>query len=97
MGDGHENQEPKVNVPRRRPKHEKPDECYEGAHNTQQPQGESQRRTRTERGHGRFHRRFVLPDTVDSEKVNATGKDGVLTVTIPKQAKALPRRIRIAA
>jgi HSP20 family protein len=52
---------------------------------------------RTERGLGYFYRRFVLPDTVDSEKVNATGKDGVLTVVIPKQAKAMPRRIQIAA
>ena len=51
---------------------------------------------RTERSQGQFYRRFVLPDTVDSDKVNATGKDGVLTVTIPKQAKALPRRIQIA-
>lgn len=52
---------------------------------------------RTERSQGQFYRRFVLPDTVDSEKVNATGKDGVLTVTIPKKAKAMPRRIQIAA
>jgi HSP20 family protein len=51
---------------------------------------------RAERGHGHFYRRFVLPDTVDSEKVNAAGKDGVLTVTIPKQARALPRRIQIS-
>jgi HSP20 family protein len=50
---------------------------------------------RVERGHGQFHRRFVLPDTADSEKVNATGSHGVLTVTIPKQAKAMPRRIQI--
>ena len=50
---------------------------------------------RVERGHGQFHRRFVLPDTVDSEKVNATGNHGVLTVTIPKQPKAMPRRIQI--
>jgi HSP20 family protein len=50
---------------------------------------------RLERGHGQFHRRFVLPDTVDSERVNATGSLGVLTVTIPKQAKAMPRRIQI--
>jgi HSP20 family protein len=50
---------------------------------------------RIERYLGRFHRRFVLPDTADSEKVNARGKDGVLTVTIPKQPKALPRRIQI--
>ena len=50
-----------------------------------------------ERGHGHFHRRFVLPDTVDSEKVNASGSHGVLTVTIPKQAKAMPRRIQIGS
>lgn len=53
--------------------------------------------TRLERGLGAFYRRFVLPDTADGEKVNATGKDGVLTVTIPKQAKAVPRRIQIGA
>lgn len=53
--------------------------------------------TRSERGVGHFYRRFVLPDTVDGEKVNATGKDGVLTVTIPKQGKAIPRRIQIGA
>jgi HSP20 family protein len=52
---------------------------------------------RIERGYGHFHRRFVLPDTVDGEKVNASGKNGVLTVTIPKQAKAMPRRIQIGA
>jgi HSP20 family protein len=52
---------------------------------------------RIERGQGQFYRRFVLPDTVDSDRVNAAGKDGVLTVTIPKQAKAMPRRIEIAA
>ena len=57
--------------------------------------GEPQYR-RTERSQGQFYRRFVLPDTVDSDKVNATGKDGVLTVTIPKQTKAMPRRIQIA-
>jgi HSP20 family protein len=52
---------------------------------------------RSERGVGRFYRRFVLPDTVDSDKVQAAGKDGVLKVTIAKHAKATPRRIQIAA
>ncbi len=52
---------------------------------------------RLERGHGQFHRRFVLPDTVDGERVNASGSNGVLTVTIPKQAKAKPRRIQIGS
>ncbi|MGO9933815.1 MAG: Hsp20/alpha crystallin family protein [Steroidobacteraceae bacterium] len=59
--------------------------------------GEEAQAQRTERGHGHFHRRFVLPETVDGEKVNASGKNGVLTVTIPKQAKAMPRRIQIGA
>ena len=57
--------------------------------------GEEPQGRRIERGHGQFHRRFVLPDTVDSEKVNATGSQGVLTVTIPKQEKSMPRRIQI--
>ena len=57
--------------------------------------GDGVQARRTERGVGSFHRRFVLPDTADGEKVNATGRNGVLTVTIPKQAKAMPRRIQI--
>jgi HSP20 family protein len=57
--------------------------------------GDDAQARRTERGLGSFHRRFVLPDTADGEKVNATGKNGVLTVTIPKQVKAMPRRIQI--
>ena len=52
---------------------------------------------RTERGSGRFYRRFILPDTVDAENVKATDRHGVLEVLIPKQAKAQPRRIEVAA
>jgi len=52
-------------------------------------------RMRTERGRGKFYRQFVLPDTVDAERVQASGRNGVLAITIPKQAKALPRRIKV--
>jgi HSP20 family protein len=52
---------------------------------------------RRERGTGRFYRRFILPDTVDGERVKAHERNGVLEITIPKQAKALPRRIKVAA
>jgi len=62
-----------------------------------QAQAEEPQYRRVERGVGHFYRRFVLPDTVDGEKVNAAGKDGVLRVTIPKQPKAMPRRIQIDA
>ena len=54
-------------------------------------------RRRLERGYGRFYRRFILPDTVDAENVKASGRNGVLELTIPKQAKAQPRRIEVAA
>ncbi len=50
---------------------------------------------RIERRLGRFHRRFILPDTVDSENVNASGRHGVLEILIPKQPKAQPRRITV--
>jgi len=53
-------------------------------------------RSRSERPHGRFHRRFTLPDTVDAAGVRASGRDGIVEVTIPKQAKAQPRRIQVA-
>ncbi len=59
--------------------------------------GEKMTRHRAERGHGQFHRRFILPDTVDADKVKAEDRFGVLEITIPKQAKAQPRRIQVAA
>ena len=44
---------------------------------------------------GQFHRRFILPDTADGENVNASGRNGVLAIVIPKQPKAQPRRITV--
>jgi len=69
----------------------------ERAESAAQRRGEEPQYRRTERGQGRFYRRFVLPDTADSANVKASGRNGVLTITIPKQAKAVPRRIQIAA
>src|ERR1700743_2549427 len=57
--------------------------------------GEIQQQRR-ERRLGRFHRRFILPDTVDAERVTATGRDGVLSISIAKQVKAQPRRIAVS-
>jgi HSP20 family protein len=61
------------------------------------PESEQMVQRRIERGHGRFHRRFILPDSVDAEKVKATDRAGVLEINIPKQQKAQPRRIKVAA
>jgi len=52
-------------------------------------------RRRVERASGRFHRRFALPDTVDSEAVSASNRNGVLEVTIPKRPQEQPRRIQV--
>ncbi len=51
---------------------------------------------RVERVRGSFYRRFSLPETADAERVTAKYDNGVLTVTIPKQEKAQPRRIPVA-
>ncbi|HEU4654451.1 MAG TPA: Hsp20/alpha crystallin family protein [Steroidobacteraceae bacterium] len=53
-------------------------------------------RRRLERPQGSFHRRFTLPDTVDAAAVHATGRNGIVEITIPKQAKAQPRKIQVA-
>jgi HSP20 family protein len=59
--------------------------------------GESDvQRERSERALGRFHRRFALPETADSNAVQAAGKNGVLQILIPKQPKAQPKRIKVA-
>ena len=50
---------------------------------------------RVERSHGTFYRRFSLPDTADADRIEAKGKDGVLAIVIPKQAKVQPRRIAV--
>lgn len=42
-----------------------------------------------------FARRLHLPGDVDAEGVEATLKDGVLKVTLPKQAHAQPKRIEV--
>jgi len=50
---------------------------------------------RRERAQGTFMRQFTLPETVDTQNISATVKDGVLDVVIPKQAKPQPTRITI--
>ena len=50
---------------------------------------------RVERRYGSFRRVIAIGNEVDAEKVDATYKDGVLTVDIPKAAAAQPKRIQI--
>jgi len=50
---------------------------------------------RTERFFGRFQRSVTLPSPVAMEKVKATYKDGILTITLPKSEEAKPKRIDV--
>jgi HSP20 family protein len=50
---------------------------------------------RREREAGTFRRIISLPSHFDSEKVKASCKDGLLTVTLPKAREAKPRQIKV--
>lgn len=58
-------------------------------------ENEGERFTRVERTHGLFYRRFALPDTADSDAISASGRHGVLEISIPKRGKDNPRRIEV--
>lgn len=47
------------------------------------------------RAYGEFALSYALPDVVDEERLSAELADGVLTVRVPKQPKAQPRKIEI--
>lgn len=50
---------------------------------------------RIERHFGRFHRAVRLPDRVDPAGVEASYRDGMLTISVPKAEEAKPRRIEV--
>jgi len=47
------------------------------------------------RCYGAFERSFTLPETVDAERLTADLADGVLTIRVPRQPKAKPKKIAI--
>jgi len=50
---------------------------------------------RIESSYGSFTRSFVLPESADAEKVEASLSEGVLNVRIPKRPEAAPKRIEV--
>jgi HSP20 family protein len=56
---------------------------------------EGQRVLRSERYYGAVSRAFQLPQRVDKDKSRASFKDGVLRLTLPKQASASAQRLTI--
>jgi HSP20 family protein len=63
----------------------------------QQAEENNERVHRYERTYGTFERTFVLPNTVDPERIEAHSGDGILTVLIPKSEQARPREIPVRA
>lgn len=51
---------------------------------------------RVERTYGSFSRSFTLPTVVDTDKIKAEVRDGVLRVNLPKKEEAKPRQISIS-
>jgi HSP20 family protein len=50
---------------------------------------------RLELSYGTFTRGFSLPATIDSEKISAESKQGVLLIHLPKKAEAKPKSIQV--
>jgi HSP20 family protein len=50
---------------------------------------------RTERYIGKFRRSITLPTRVDANKVSASYRDGILTVTLAKAEEAKPKQIQV--
>lgn len=66
-----------------------------GERKSEQKSGEGQT-FRSERTFGKFERSITLPAAVDSSKVTASYKDGVLTVALPKAEEAKPKQIQVS-
>jgi HSP20 family protein len=52
---------------------------------------------RHERRHGQFSRTFQLPFTVASDRVEATFKNGVLEIRLPRTEQEKPKKISVSA
>lgn len=52
---------------------------------------------RVERRYGQFRRMVSLPVDVLADKIEASYKDGVLSISVPKAPTALPRKISVKA
>ena len=51
---------------------------------------------RIERRYGSFTRSFTLPNTVNTEDINAQYNNGVLTIKLAKRAEAKPKQIKVS-
>jgi HSP20 family protein len=56
---------------------------------------DTERYHRVERSYGAFRRSFAMPVAVDATNVQASYRDGVLSVTLPRREETRPRQIQV--
>lgn len=61
----------------------------------QENESKSSNYHRVERSYGSFQRSFTLPTSVKHDKIEASYKDGVLTIALPKAEEAKPKQIEV--
>jgi HSP20 family protein len=62
---------------------------------TQETSSENEKFRRTERSFGSFERSFSLPAYVDTDHVQASLQDGILSITLPRREETKAREVRI--
>ena len=61
----------------------------------QEKEDKNEKMHRVERFYGSFSRSFTLPENVDIEKIDASFKDGLLNLVIPKVEAAQPKSVEV--
>ena len=65
------------------------------AEKKQESEEQNDKRYRFERSFGTYRRRFTVPHTVEVDGIDASHKDGVLTIVLPKSERARSREIEV--
>jgi HSP20 family protein len=50
---------------------------------------------RVERSYGKFQRSFLIPVTIEQDRIQASFKDGVLSVRLPKVEAVKPKKVQV--
>ncbi|MFO7679736.1 MAG: Hsp20/alpha crystallin family protein [Chloroflexota bacterium] len=66
---------------------------------SRQPEGlgDAVKAHRQERGSGDFNRTLMLPYRIEADQIEATFKNGVLTITLPRAEEEKPKKIAVHA
>ncbi len=61
----------------------------------QEKEDEDENYYRIERRYGSFHRSFRVPEKVESDKIEASYKDGILKLRLPKAEVSVAKKIKV--